>query len=119
MDIIDSQWLIDLIESLKSSGEIYNETDFCKKTGLNKSFVSNMKSGKNQITEQTVLKIKQTFPAFFGIERMEKKELCLLCAEKDKVIATKDALIDSLNKQIELLEKRLAQYEGNNAKKVG
>lgn len=67
MQNIDNEELIKLIESLKEKGFIYNEADFCKKTGINKTFLSDMKAGRRTISEQTVQKIEQTFPEYFGV----------------------------------------------------
>lgn len=103
MENIDSQWLIDLIKSLKSKGFIYNDTDFSKKTGINKTFLSGMKNGKQIISEQTVQKIKEAFPEHFGLE-IHNENNCPLCAEKDKRIAVMEKYIKSLEDQIALLK---------------
>lgn len=117
MENKDNQWLINLIESLKDSGEIYNETDFCKKTGLNKSFISDMKAGRAVITEQTVRKIKQAFPNCFGLSTTnEDKEPCPLCEEKDKRIAFMEKYISRLEEENSRLRKQLGMDE---IKKVG
>lgn len=116
MENKDSQWLIDIIESLKSAGEIYNETDFCKKTGLNKSFISDMKAGRSVITEQTVRKIKQAFPNSFGLTAHENEEPCPLCEEKDKRIAFMEKYISRLEDENAQLRKQLGMDE---VKKVG
>ena len=117
MENKDSQWLIDLIESLKDSGEIYNETDFAKKTGLNKSFISDMKAGRSAITEQTIRKIKQAFPSCFGLSTTyENNEPCPLCEEKDKRIAFMEKYISRLEEENARLRKQLGMEE---IKKVG
>jgi phage repressor protein C with HTH and peptisase S24 domain len=51
-----------VIDYLKHNNLIYNETDFCNKVGFVKSFLSDMKNGKKQITEQSVLKVTLEFP---------------------------------------------------------
>lgn len=117
METKDSQWLIDLIESLKEVGEIYNDTDFCKKTGLNKTFVSDMKSGRIQISEQTVHRIMNTFPASFGISSVgEEKPACAMCEEKDKRIAFMEKYIARLEEENTRLRSQLGISE---VKKVG
>lgn len=63
---MDNQELIKTIDELKKAGFIYNDSDFCRKLGFPKSFLSEMKSGKKTITEQTVLRIKEAFPDFFN-----------------------------------------------------
>lgn len=63
---MDNQELIKTIEELKKAGFIYNDSDFCRKLGFPKSFLSEMKAGKKTITEQTVLRIKEAFPDFFA-----------------------------------------------------
>lgn len=55
-----------LLEDLKKEGFIYNDADFCRKTGLHRSSVSEMRTGKKEVSEQTLRKIEQTFPDFFG-----------------------------------------------------
>lgn len=50
---------------------VYNDADFCRKTGLKASFVSEMKSGKKPFTEQTLQKIEHSFPQFFNIGNTE------------------------------------------------
>lgn len=62
---MDYQELTKVIEGLKKTEFVYNDSDFCRKCGFSKSFLSEMKSGKRAITEQTVTRIKQTFPDFF------------------------------------------------------
>lgn len=57
-----------LLEDLKKEGFIYNDADFCRKTGLHRSSVSEMRTGKKEVSEQTLHKIEQTFPEFFGKE---------------------------------------------------
>ena len=63
---MEYQTLIETIEDLKKAGLIYNDTDFCRKTGMAKSFLSEMKAGRRPITEQTVQRIRDTFPTFFN-----------------------------------------------------
>lgn len=60
-----------LLEDLKKEGFIYNDADFCRKTGLKASFVSEMKAGKKPFTEQTLQKIEQCFPQFFNAGNAE------------------------------------------------
>lgn len=62
---MDNQTLIETIEALKKAGFVYNDSDFCRKTGMAKSFLSEMKAGRRVITEQTVQRIRDTFPEFF------------------------------------------------------
>lgn len=63
---MENQELIKTIEDLKKAGLVYNDADFCRKCGFAKSFLSEMKAGKRSITEQTVQRIKETFPEFFN-----------------------------------------------------
>lgn len=63
--MIEKQGLTEIIEGLKREGFIYNDADFCRKTGLKSSFVSEMKTGKKPFTEQTRQKAEQTFPNYF------------------------------------------------------
>lgn len=117
MENKDSQWLIGIIESLKAAGEIYNETDFCKKTGINKSFISDMKAGRSVITEQTVRKIQQAFPSSFGLSTVHENEVpCPLCEEKDKRIAFMEKYISLLEDENARLRKQLGMED---VKKVG
>lgn len=63
---MDNQTLIETLESLKKRGFVYNDADFCRKTGMSKTFLSEMKAGKRTITQQTVTRIHDTFPDFFA-----------------------------------------------------
>lgn len=63
---MDNQTLIKTLEALKNMGFIYNDADFCRKTGMSKTFLSEMKAGKRTITQQTVTRIRETFPDFFA-----------------------------------------------------
>lgn len=44
---------------------MYNDADFCRKTGLQPSFVSEMKTGKKPFSDLSRRKIEETFPEFF------------------------------------------------------
>jgi hypothetical protein len=61
----EKQGLTEIIEGLKREGFIYNDADFCRKTGLKSSFVSEMKAGKKPFSEKTRQLVEQTFPNFF------------------------------------------------------
>ena len=63
---MDNQTLIETLEALKNAGFIYNDADFCRKTGMSKTFLSEMKAGKRTITQQTVTRIRETFPEFYA-----------------------------------------------------
>jgi hypothetical protein len=54
--------LIDVINFLKGNGKIYNEVDFAKKTNINKSFLSDMKAGRKEVSEKTIKIITNSFP---------------------------------------------------------
>ena len=43
---MEYQTITEIIEALKSAKIVYNDADFCRKTGLQPSFVSEMKAGK-------------------------------------------------------------------------
>ncbi len=62
MEIAINKRLISVINYLKSNKLIYNESDFSKKLGIGKSFLSDMKAGRKEITEPTVLNICAVFP---------------------------------------------------------
>lgn len=57
-----SQRLKSLIEFLRENEYIYNDSDFARKLGIGRSFLSDMKAGRREVTEQTVLKICELFP---------------------------------------------------------
>lgn len=69
--MIEKERLTEIIEALKKAGLVYNDADFCRKTGLKASFVSEMKAGKKPFTEQTLQKIEQCFPQFFNAGNAE------------------------------------------------
>ena len=62
---MENQTLIKIIEDLKNAKLVYNDADFCRKTGLQPSFVSEMKAGKKPFTELSRRKIEEAFPDFF------------------------------------------------------
>ena len=62
---MENQTLIKIIEDLKNAKLVYNDADFCRKTGLQPSFVSEMKAGKKPFTELSRRKIEEAVPDFF------------------------------------------------------
>lgn len=60
--LTNNEELIEFIKTLKDSGRIYNETDFCQKVGIPKSYLSQLKSGTRKMTKQIVSKIMIVFP---------------------------------------------------------
>ena len=71
---MEYQTLIELMEALKNAGFIYNDADFCRKTGLQASFVSEMKAGKKPFTGLSRRKIEETFPDFFAPKVVEMSD---------------------------------------------
>ena len=71
---MDNQTLIKILEDLKNAGFIYNDADFCRKTVMSKTFLSEMKAGKRTITQQTVTRIRETFPDFFAPKVVEMSD---------------------------------------------
>ena len=47
---MENQDFIKIIEGLKSAGLVYNDADFCKKVGLSRSHVSEIRKGKKPCT---------------------------------------------------------------------
>ena len=62
---MEYQTITEIIEALKSAKIVYNDADFCRKTGLQPSFVSEMKAGKKPFSDLSRRKIEETFPEFF------------------------------------------------------
>lgn len=62
---MEYQTITEIIEALKSAKIVYNDADFCRKTGLQPSFVSEMKAGKKPFSDLSRKKIEETFPEFF------------------------------------------------------
>lgn len=62
---MEYQTITEIIEALKSAKIVYNDADFCRKTGLQPSFVSEMKTGKKPFSDLSRRKIEETFPEFF------------------------------------------------------
>ena len=62
---MENQDFIKLLEDLKNGGFIYNDADFCKKVGLSRSHVSEMRAGKKPFTALTMQRVRDTFPEFF------------------------------------------------------
>lgn len=65
---MEYQTFSELLDVLKNEGLIYNDADFCRKTGLKPSFVSEMRAGKKPFTGLTRKKIEETFPDFFNVK---------------------------------------------------
>ncbi len=63
---MEYQTITEIIEALKSAKIVYNDADFCRKTGLQPSFVSEMKAGKKPFSDLSRRKIEETFPGFFA-----------------------------------------------------
>ena len=62
---MEYQTITEIIEALKDAKIVYNDADFCRKTGLQPSFVSEMKTGKKPFSDLSRRKIEETFPEFF------------------------------------------------------
>lgn len=56
-----NQRLIEIIDYLKDNDKIYNDKDFAKKIGIGRTFLSDMKNLRKEVSEQTVLKILNKF----------------------------------------------------------
>ncbi len=54
---------IDLLYVLKRQEEVYNDTDFARRVGHAKSYISEVKNGKRTLTEQFVRSIAKAFPS--------------------------------------------------------
>ena len=54
--------LVEVLKHLKENKLIYNEADFSQRTGISKSFLSDMKAARKEISERTVLNIADVFP---------------------------------------------------------
>lgn len=63
---MEYQTITEIIEALKKAKFVYNDADFCRKTGFPPSFVSEMKAGKKLFSELSRRKIEETFPDFFA-----------------------------------------------------
>lgn len=64
--VIDIQTLEEFIEKLKIDKKVYNDTDFCEKVGIPKSYLSDFRAGRKLINEAIVRKIRRAFPEFAG-----------------------------------------------------
>lgn len=52
----------DVIRYLRDRELVYNEAQLASKMGISRQFLSDMKNGRKEITEQTVLKLCEVFP---------------------------------------------------------
>lgn len=52
----------DVIRYLRDRELVYNEAQLASKMGISRQFLSDMKNGRKEITEQTVLKLCELFP---------------------------------------------------------
>ena len=94
-ELPDLEVFINFIESLKLQGKVYNDADFCQKTGIPRTYLSDIKSGRRTITENVVLKVQRVFPEF----------LCSDVDTRDKDLPT----IGDLARMIEDHDKRFHQ----------
>lgn len=112
---MENQGITELIDELRKAGFVYNDSDFCKKTGLARSHVSEMKVGKKPFTELSMQRIKEAFPAFFaadvggdGQRTPANTDKALLVAlaeigEQRKLVAQSQSLIAKNQEQIDRL----------------
>lgn len=63
----DLQRIRELLAGLKISGAILNDSDFATKTGVNRSYVSELRNGKRGLTTNYVEQICSNFP---GVSRV-------------------------------------------------
>lgn len=63
---MENQDFVKIIEGLKDAGFVYNDADFCKKVGLSRSHVSEIRKGKKPVTELTIQRTRRAFPSFFN-----------------------------------------------------
>ena len=68
---MENQELAKIIEGLKEAKLIYNDADFCRKTGIQPSFLSEMKSGRKPFTTKSRRIVEETFPDFFRPKTVE------------------------------------------------
>lgn len=52
----------DVIRYLRDRELVYNEAQLASKMGISRQFLSDMKNGRKEISEQTVLKLCELFP---------------------------------------------------------
>lgn len=64
--ITNIQELKKVIKDLKKANLIYNETDLCRKAGIAQSYLSDMKAGRREISEEMVQRIEAAFPSYFS-----------------------------------------------------
>lgn len=64
--VTDIQTLEKFIDRLKDEKKIYNDTDFCEKVGIPKSYLSDFRAGRKAINESIVRKIRRAFPEFLN-----------------------------------------------------
>lgn len=111
---MENQSLAKILEDLKSAGLIYNDADFCRKTGIKPSHISEIKTGKKPLTGYMMKRIEEAFPDFFNVG--EDKEygqgadisrlVDVIVAQNDTIkamAATKDEQIASLLSIVEAM----------------
>lgn len=52
----------EVVRYLRDNEHVYNEAHLASKMGIGRSFLSDMKNGRKEITEQTVLNLCEVFP---------------------------------------------------------
>ena len=58
----DNQRVRDILRVLKNSGKVLNDSDFATKTGVNRSYVSELRNDKRVLTTNYVEQICNSFP---------------------------------------------------------
>ena len=66
IELPDLEVFMDFLETLKRLGKVYNDADFCQKTGIPRTYLSDIKSGRRTLTENVVLKVQRVFPEFLS-----------------------------------------------------
>lgn len=97
---MENQSLIEILEGLQNAGFIYNDADFCRKTGIKHSFVSDMKSGKKPFTPQTRKKIEEIFPDYFHPRKVEINQGDLTLGEMYQAMIEHDIRFHELANRI-------------------
>ncbi len=128
----------DVIRYLRDRELVYNEAQLASKLGIGRSFLSDMKNGRKEITEQTVLKLCELFPFISHewllsgignmiVENVEYKQMGVpaqnvvsIPTEAWEVIRMQAASLErkdaQIDRVIDLLERQLSNDKKNSVK---
>ena len=121
----DNQRVRDILRVLKNSGKVLNDSDFATKTGVNRSYVSELRNDKRVLTTNYVEQICNSFPELSrvwlltgeGPMMVEDNKMSAMTAKEvlEEVLSYTEMSVNSLASEIGLTRAQ-ALYDIQNEK---